>query len=57
MTKYNKYNQYKAVEIKNRDWPNNSLNRCPIWCSVDLRDGNQALVTPMNIHQKIDLFN
>ena len=47
MTKYNKYTQYKTVDIKQRDWPNN-LNKCPIWCSVDLRDGNQALAEPMD---------
>ncbi len=56
MTKYNKYNQYKAVEIKNRDWPNKSLNRCPIWCSVDLRDGNQALAEPMDSNRKMKFF-
>ena len=56
MTKYNKYTQYKTIEIKNRDWPNNSLNKCPIWCSVDLRDGNQALAEPMDSSRKMKFF-
>ena len=56
MTKYNKYTQYKTVDIKQRDWPNNSLNKCPIWCSVDLRDGNQALAEPMDSFRKMKFF-
>jgi 2-isopropylmalate synthase len=56
MTKYNKYTQYKTVNIKQRDWPNNSLNKCPIWCSVDLRDGNQALAEPMDSDRKMKFF-
>ena len=56
MTKYNKYTQYKTVDIKQRDWPNNSLYKCPIWCSVDLRDGNQALAEPMDSVRKMKFF-
>ena len=56
MTKYKKYTQYKTVDIKQRDWPNNSLNKCPIWCSVDLRDGNQALAEPMDSVRKMKFF-
>ena len=56
MTKFNKYTQYKTVDIKQRDWPNNSLNKCPIWCSVDLRDGNQALAEPMDSARKMKFF-
>ena len=56
MTKYKKYTQYKTVDIKQRDWPNNSLNKCPIWCSVDLRDGNQALAEPMDSARKMKFF-
>ena len=56
MTKYNKYTQYKTVDIKQRDWPNNSLEKCPIWCSVDLRDGNQALAEPMDSDRKMKFF-
>ena len=56
MTKYNKYTQFKTVEIKERDWPNNSLDKCPIWCLVDLRDGNQALAEPMDSMRKMKFF-
>ncbi len=56
MAKYNKYTQYKTIEIKKRDWPNNTLNKCPIWCSVDLRDGNQALAEPMDSFRKMKFF-
>ncbi len=56
MTKYNKYNQYKTIDVKQRDWPNNSLDKCPIWCSVDLRDGNQALAEPMDSARKMKFF-
>ena len=56
MTKYSKYTKYKTVVIINRDWPNNPLNKCPIWCSVDLRDGNQALAEPMDTTRKMKFF-
>ncbi len=56
MTKYNKYTQYKTTDIQQRDWPNNSLDKCPIWCSVDLRDGNQALAEPMDSARKMKFF-
>ncbi len=56
MTKYNKYTKYKTVDIKHRNWPNNSLDKCPIWCSVDLRDGNQALAEPMDSTRKMKFF-
>ena len=56
MTKYNKYTQYKTIDIQQRDWPNNSLDKCPIWCSVDLRDGNQALAEPMDSARKMKFF-
>ena len=56
MTKYNKYTQYKKIDIKQRDWPKNSLDKCPIWCSVDLRDGNQALAEPMDSDRKMKFF-
>ena len=53
MSKYNPINQ---VPIKNRSWPNNTISKAPTWCSVDLRDGNQALPVPMTIEQKLDFF-
>ncbi len=45
---YSKYTPSGLVEIKARTWPNNTINKAPIWCSVDLRDGNQALIEPMD---------
>lgn len=52
----NKYSSFKTVELKNRTWPDKEISSAPIWCSVDLRDGNQALAIPMNISQKLELF-
>lgn len=52
----NKYSFFKTVELKNRTWPDKEISSAPIWCSVDLRDGNQALAIPMNISQKLELF-
>ncbi|MGD9716650.1 MAG: 2-isopropylmalate synthase [Sulfuricurvum sp.] len=51
-----KYRPYPQVDLPNRVWPTKTITRAPIWCSVDLRDGNQALVTPMNLDQKLELF-
>ncbi len=39
------------------EWPNKEIEKAPIWCSVDLRDGNQALVEPMVVEEKIEMFN
>jgi len=52
-----KYRPYPKIDLPNRQWPDNTIEHAPIWCSVDLRDGNQALVTPMNLEQKLELFN
>lgn len=52
----NKYTPFKPISLKDRSWPNRTLSNAPIWCSVDLRDGNQALPVPMNIAQKVALF-
>ena len=57
MSFYKKYKAFPAIELKNRSWPDQKLTQAPNWCSVDLRDGNQALVNPMVLNQKIDLFN
>ena len=43
-------------QLPDRQWPNRVLTRAPLWCSVDLRDGNQALAVPMNVGQKLELF-
>lgn len=51
-----KYRPFPPVELTNRQWPGRTLTRAPRWCSVDLRDGNQALAVPMNVSQKLELF-
>ena len=51
-----KYIPFVPVSLPNRTWPNNRIDKAPTWCSVDLRDGNQALVTPMNLQEKLDFF-
>jgi 2-isopropylmalate synthase len=51
-----KYRPFPPIELKDRRWPNETLTHAPRWCSVDLRDGNQALAVPMNISQKLELF-
>lgn len=54
--KITKYSAFPQVKIENRQWPDKRIERAPIWCSVDLRDGNQALATPMNVDEKIEMF-
>ena len=61
MTKFinksvNKYRPFTPIQLKDRLWPNNSIVKAPIWCSVDLRDGNQALIEPMGIDRKLQMF-
>jgi 2-isopropylmalate synthase len=51
-----KYRPFPPVALPDRRWPNCVLTRAPRWCSVDLRDGNQALAVPMNVSQKLELF-
>jgi 2-isopropylmalate synthase len=51
-----KYRPFTPVHLPDRRWPERTLTRAPIWCSVDLRDGNQALAVPMNVSQKLELF-
>lgn len=53
---FRKYAPFKQINIPDRQWPNNVITKAPIWCSVDLRDGNQALVDPMNLEQKLEFF-
>src|SRR5271170_7483349 len=52
-----KYRPFPPVALPDRKWPNRVLTRPPRWCSVDLRDGNQALAVPMNVSQKLELFH
>ena len=51
-----KYRRFPPVELPDRTWPGRVIERAPIWCSVDLRDGNQALVEPMGPERKRRLF-
>jgi 2-isopropylmalate synthase len=51
-----KYRPFPPVQLPNRQWPSRVLTQAPMWCSVDLRDGNQALAVPMNVAQKLELF-
>lgn len=51
-----KYIPFKPINIPDRTWPDKVITKPPVWCSVDLRDGNQALVDPMNIEEKIEFF-
>lgn len=53
---YKKYRPFDAVDLPDRQWPSKRIEKAPIWCSVDLRDGNQALVVPMNLEQKLLFF-
>ena len=52
-----KYRPFEDVPLKNRTWPDNKITKAPLWCSVDLRDGNQALINPMGVEQKLEFFD
>ena len=51
-----KYVPFERINLKQRNWPNNIISKAPVWCSVDLRDGNQSLVEPMDTPKKLKLF-
>ncbi len=55
-SKTRKYRPYPTVDLPDRSWPNKIITQAPIWCSVDLRDGNQALIQPMNLEEKLEMF-
>ncbi len=57
MLNYQHYKRVPVVDFPERTWPNNEIKKAPVWCSVDLRDGNQALVEPMVVEEKIEMFN
>ncbi len=57
MNKNPKYEYPKPIPVKNRKWPDSQLKKAPVWCSVDLRDGNQALPIPMTPEKKLKYFN
>ncbi|MBM9537940.1 2-isopropylmalate synthase [Desulfobulbus alkaliphilus] len=54
--KLKKYKPYPVVHLPDRTWPDKSITTAPVWCSVDLRDGNQALIQPMNLEEKLEMF-
>ena len=54
---FEKYIPFVPLKRAHRTWPDKELNQAPIWCSVDLRDGNQALIDPMNIDEKLEYFH
>ncbi len=54
---YQRYQKNPVVDYPGRRWPNKQIEHAPIWCSVDLRDGNQALIEPMNVDEKMEFFD
>jgi 2-isopropylmalate synthase len=52
-----KYAPFPQIDLPDRQWPSRSITAAPIWCSVDLRDGNQALPIPMNVAEKLEMFD
>ena len=56
MLNYKRYRKNPVVDYPERQWPGKEIEKAPIWCSVDLRDGNQALIDPMIVQEKIEMF-
>lgn len=56
MLNYKRYAKNPVVYYPEREWPNREIEKAPVWCSVDLRDGNQALIDPMIVSEKIEMF-
>lgn len=54
---FKKYIPFKQINLPDREWPNKVIEKAPVWCSVDLRDGNQALIDPMNLEEKLEFFH
>lgn len=57
MLNYERYRRVPVFPYPDRTWPDKEIERAPLWCSVDLRDGNQALIEPMNVEEKIEMFD
>ena len=57
MLNYARYKRVPVVHFPERTWPDKEIEKAPVWCSVDLRDGNQALVEPMVVEEKVEMFN
>lgn len=56
MLNYKRYKRVPVLHYPERQWPNKEIEKAPIWCSVDLRDGNQALIEPMTVEEKVEMF-
>ena len=56
MLRADRYTRVPVLHYPKREWPNNQIEKAPTWCSVDLRDGNQALIEPMNVEEKVEMF-
>ena len=52
-----KYRPFEAVDLPDRQWPAQRITHPPVWCSVDMRDGNQALIDPMDLERKRRFFD
>ncbi|WP_200834047.1 2-isopropylmalate synthase [Nitrincola tapanii] len=57
MFDHRKYRPFTPIRLTDRTWPDQQITQAPLWCSVDLRDGNQALINPMNVEQKTRMFS
>ena len=57
MLNYERYKKNPVLDFPERTWINKQIEKAPVWCSVDLRDGNQALIDPMVVEEKIEFFN
>jgi len=55
--KITKYTPFQQIDLPDRQWPNRAITHAPIWASVDLRDGNQALATPMTVNENLVMFD
>ena len=56
MLNFKRYKRVPVVDYPQRQWPNKEIEKAPMWCSVDLRDGNQALIEPMTVDEKVEMF-
>ena len=56
MLNVKRYRKNPVLHYPEREWPNKEITQAPIWCSVDLRDGNQALIIPMSLEEKLEFF-
>ena len=56
MLNYKRYKRVPVIDYPEREWPNKQIEKAPVWCSVDLRDGNQALIDPMVVEEKMEMF-